>query len=848
MIRLPLSVATLFASILLLSPSLSAAQQPTSPDPLLDAADSALQSCSASAAARRIAEARDAARRAEDAFRSRLAQRPNDVRALVGLARTISQCRIPGAEFMEMGELSAEAISLLQRALELEPSNWVARYILAMNYFGAPAFLGRAADAARELDRLIEQQGQRNDVADFARPYEYRGALWERAGQRDSASVVWERGLRLFPADSALRARLGHDRSQSREHDQPAAPLDAVNVLAARSVVAAALHSPSVRVVRRSEVVQSAGGMADLAQAIQLQPGATRVSEGAELFTRGGDPAETPTLMDAGRVLPLSRFEGLSGSVFGGVDPWVVRSARFSAGGFSVRHGNALSGLLEVETDGRARERTWRASLGLAQAGVTARFPTGARSGGWGTVRATHAGALLRSHGRGGEFSGPPRSIETVGSWIVQPKPGSELRAIGLVARDASARIVDANGFTGPFESKGATYALVLSSQHLSSSAPLMVRSNLSLSQRSSDWGFGVLRRERTERRAISRADLEYAPREGLTLRAGVETGMLARSDAGTLPTTPMLAQGSPVRVLGPADSSTWNSGVYAEGEVLLGRIRIVAGLRADRLPGESGLTADPRLSLSTAEGSWTFRLSGGRFHQGRWRAGSSIPDAGTPSGLPRRATHLVAGVERGGAVSLKAEGFVKSYDQYAPFGAGPSIAGARSRGLDLVVQLPAGERLSGSLGYSLLDASLDLADGRTARSPFDVTHTASGSGTLRLARSTTLGSTLRYGTGRPFTPLAGTTEGSDGRISPVHGAPMSARLPEYVRWDARVMQYVPLGRSLLVGFVEVLNVLDRGNVASYVWDSSYREQRPTHTFYSHRTIVVGFELQGHQR
>jgi tetratricopeptide (TPR) repeat protein len=847
MIRLSLTTLPLLASILLLSPLRSGAQQAASTDPLLDAADSALQSCSAHAAARRIPDARNDARRAEGAFRARMAQRPNEVRALVGLARTISQCRIPGAEFMEMGELSAEAITLLQRALEIEPENWVARYILAMNYFGAPAFLGRAGDAARELDRLIMLQRDRNDRADFARPFEYRGLLWERAGQRDSAEAVWERGLRIFPADSALRARLRRD-SQPSEGDRLRASLDAVNVVASRVIVAAAQHSPSVRVVRRSEVVQSAGGMADLAQAIQLQPGATRVSEGAELFTRGGDPAETPTLMDAGRVLPLTRFEGLSGSVFGGIDPWVVRSARFSAGGFSVRHGNALSGVLEVETDGRPRERTWRASLGLAQAGITARIPTGPRSGGWGTVRATHAGALLRSHGRAGEFSGAPYSVEAAGSWIVQPKPGSELRALGLVGRDASARIVDANGFTGPFESNGSTYAMVLSSQHLSSRAPLIIRSNLSASQRSSDWGFGVLRRERTERSAISRVDLEYEVREGLTLRAGAETGTLARADDGSLPTTPSLAHGSPSRVIGPVDSRTWNAGAYAEGEVLLGRVKLVAGLRGDRLPGEVEMTADPRLSLSTAQGAWTFRVSGGRFHQGRWRAESSIPDAGTPSGLPRRATHLVGGIERDGAVSIKAEGFVKSYDQYAAFGAGAPIVAGRSRGFDLVVQRPTGERLSGSLGYSFLDAGIDLADGRTARSPFDVTHTATGSARLRLAPSTTLGSTVRYGTGRPFTPVTGTTAGSEGRVSPVYGDPMSARLPEYLRLDARLMQYVPLGRSLLVGFVEVLNVLDRGNIAGYVWDSSYRERRPTSTFYAQRTIVAGFELQGQQR
>ena len=82
----------------------------------------------------------------------------------------------------------------------------------------------------------------------------------------------------------------------------------------------------------------TAGGTADVLQAVQSLPGATRMGEGSDIYTRGGDANETVLLLDGGRVLSLSRFETLSGSMFTALEPWVVKTVRYSSGGFSVRY------------------------------------------------------------------------------------------------------------------------------------------------------------------------------------------------------------------------------------------------------------------------------------------------------------------------------------------------------------------------------------------------------------------------------------------------------------------------------------------------------------------------------
>ena len=206
--RLARGLALLPIALTLAAASPVAAQGAGAPpaDPEVARAVGDLAACSEAVERKKPGEAVEPGRRAEAAFRARVRRTPDDVEAIVGLARTITQCLLPSADFMGQGEMSAEAIDLLDRALERDPRHWTARFVQASIHYRSPAFLGRTPRAARELDELLRQQGDRNDVPRFARTFEMRGAIWNRAGRTDSALAVWRRGAALFPADSALRA------------------------------------------------------------------------------------------------------------------------------------------------------------------------------------------------------------------------------------------------------------------------------------------------------------------------------------------------------------------------------------------------------------------------------------------------------------------------------------------------------------------------------------------------------------------------------------------------------------------------------------------------------------------
>jgi tetratricopeptide (TPR) repeat protein len=283
----------------------------------------ALSRCAALADAGKENEAVEPGRVAESLFTKRLSQNPRDVDALVGAARAKSQCLLPSAGMLGQGELSSDAMDLLDQALQVQPDHWLARFILASIAYRSPSFLGRGPRAEKEFDTLLRMQGDRTDNPTFARVFALRGMQLSRQGQADSARALWTRGAALFPHDAELQELAQRKKTDTTRRDSPATGdsaspsqnLSAVQVNVSSAPPRALL--PSVKDVTRSQVLMTAGGTADVLQSVQMQPGATRVGEGGDVYTRGGDVGETALVLNGGRILSLARFEGLNGSMFG---------------------------------------------------------------------------------------------------------------------------------------------------------------------------------------------------------------------------------------------------------------------------------------------------------------------------------------------------------------------------------------------------------------------------------------------------------------------------------------------------------------------------------------------------
>ena len=107
------------------------------------------------------------------------------------------------------------------------------------------------------------------------------------------------------------------------------------------------------------DVQTTAGALSDVAGALNTLPGTTKVGEDGMLFVRGGAANETKVYMDG---LPVQNF--YAGSVpavpaRGRFSPTLFRGTVFSTGGYSALYGQALSGVLLLNsTDLSAETQT----------------------------------------------------------------------------------------------------------------------------------------------------------------------------------------------------------------------------------------------------------------------------------------------------------------------------------------------------------------------------------------------------------------------------------------------------------------------------------------------------------
>lgn len=118
------------------------------------------------------------------------------------------------------------------------------------------------------------------------------------------------------------------------------------------------------------DIVTTAGSQADVVRAIQTLPGTQQQGAQTGLFVRGGDASEAAVVVDGliSQNAFLSTAPGVAArSRFG---PFQFKGVAFSSGGYSARYGQALSSVLELNTNDLPDKST--INLGVNMAGVYA--------------------------------------------------------------------------------------------------------------------------------------------------------------------------------------------------------------------------------------------------------------------------------------------------------------------------------------------------------------------------------------------------------------------------------------------------------------------------------------------
>ena len=614
---------------------------------------------------------------------------------------------------------------------------------------------------------------------------------------------------------------------------------------------------PKALTLHSLDVVTTAGASADVLRAIQTLPGVVTIDEGAGLFVRGGDVSETTILLDQATVVHPYKFESPTGGYFGTIPPFLLGGTFFSSGGFSSRYGNALSGVLAMESMNMPAKLTLSAGVGLAAGSLGASIPIvpdalGIRI----SCNKTFSDAMLRINGSRGKFEVPPDGFDGNLSLIWKYSPDAQVKFLSFVNSDRIGVQVDQPSFAGIYDARELNRLHNL--QWTKTSERWLMKGSLSLNQFVTDQELGNLHLKPSDISYKARFDADGDLDDQRRLFVGAECEKLINRYEGTVPRNPLVLDPNASTFTLDEEQSAVRLGAYSELEARLSqRVTANIGIRSDYHSLAHEAIVDPRVSFRyDISKEMCARVGWGIYHQ--------FPEpyvynamTGNPHLTSQRSQHFIAGAEYSDDLLLcRMEAYRKFYanlvlrtesSHYENMGDGVAS------GIDFFLKYGGFLRtpVSGWISYSFLHArrlqARDLV--RTivyeeAPSSFDITHNLTVVGKIQLIQLLSLGLTFHYATGLPVTPVVGAirADGAD-YYEPIQGPVNSERMPAFIRLDATLAYFQPFGDANSVTFfLGVTNLLDRPNPVRYEYSADYMQRRLRTSDY-HRFIYFGTSL-----
>ena len=605
--------------------------------------------------------------------------------------------------------------------------------------------------------------------------------------------------------------------------------------------------------LKRMDVVTTPGAAADIFLAIKTFPGLAHIDEGSGLFVRGGDVSETVVLLDQATVVHPYRYESPTGGTFGTITPFLVSGTFFSSGGFSARYGNALSGILALQSLGRPNQPQYHFNIGLAALSAGLSVPINNQLGLRFSGNRSNTALMFRVNGRYAEFTRHPRGSDANLSLNYDYSATGRLKLFAYVAESAIGVRVDQPSFDGVFNSDDTNQLYNLQWSELPAENWL-VQASLSLNRYRTRRNLGVFDLTQEDQTYKLRVDSEVGLGKRVKMAFGSERELTRNRFLGRFPETDVL---DPAAAFTAVDASfdAVRTGGYLEGQVQLGgRLVAKAGVRADHHNLAGQTTLDPRASLFyRLAPDHTLRVAWGRYHQ--FPAPQFYaPDYGNPALQAQQAVHYILGYEyRRDDVQVRAEAYYKQYDRLLLEDEALQFTNGShgyARGVDLFFKRGVlfQDKLNGWISYSFLQSkrlqTRETEAGAVpefAPSSFDITHNLTVVAKYGVTDRITTGLTYRFATGRPFTPVVRARRHPQfGFYLPFEGPVNSERLPDFHRLDASFSYLLPLkGQDFAVFYVGISNLLNRQNVLGYDYSLDYRRRTPRKTNFS-RFVYFG--------
>ena len=598
------------------------------------------------------------------------------------------------------------------------------------------------------------------------------------------------------------------------------------------------------------DVYTTPGGAADVFQSIKVLPGVTQTDETAAIPVRGGSPSENLILLNGATLSHPYHGENASGNgLFSIVETAVIKKLYFSSGAFSVKYSNALSGVLDIETENRISKNKF--SLNANLVGV---------DGGLQRVlndklslqvfgRRTSTALLFKLNKPTFDVVEDPTSSNVTAILNYTYSPTGLIQWLGMTSGDAQA-------FDLTLQSNASRYRLQSNNQ-VSSLVwsdiihnKWVTKSSFTYSAYQNTWTFGNWGRDNREYDAKARWDNNY----NVSTKTVVNFGTEFYGDFYNLDFVLPKRRGEfytgadSVHITGK--DHALNVGSYAEWQhKIFNKWSASFGVRQDfhSLIGRPTFDIRGALVHELTENSF-LRFAAGTFHQ---NPNIILFDkqTGNRDLKAMEAKHFVVGYEKNiDVMQFKLEAYYKMYshlpledvaENYVSRGRG------YARGVDVFLKGTMG-RTTGWVSYGFIQTRRKELDIATVRpSIYDITHNLKVVTKNNLGKGFELSNTTRLATGRPFTPITGGAyDAVNQHWAPAYAQKNSGRFPTYVRVDARVSKYIFFGtQRWLVLYVEGLNVFGKDNILDYKYSEDFSQRSEIQSYFSNRTVVMGFAL-----
>ncbi len=608
-------------------------------------------------------------------------------------------------------------------------------------------------------------------------------------------------------------------------------------------------------VIKSLDVLTTPGGAADIYQSLKTMPGLTQVSESAELYVRGGDPSETVTLIDQAPVYHPYTLESAYGGLFSNLNTAAVGNMYFSSGGFSVKYGNVLSGVLDIETKNFPEARNFNVGLSMASAELNAELPLYSENLGFRIyAQQSFTKPIMWLNGSLDEFTTTPVSKNLSASLIYKYSGTGRLKLFGLFANDLQGVKVKRAEFNGAFNGNSRNTLINLQQTDIVFS-DIVMKNDVSFSSFKNTWRIGILDLTKYDDVFQIRSDLEKIFSPDTKVLAGFEFQQRKETYEGTVPAKDYdIRKESEGTILNELSTVT-RLGIYAETDKLnlfgIKKLYGIAGLRSDYSPGSGFVTFDPRFATGykLSENS-TVKFGWGIFHQIQG-SGLFTEKNINQRLLPMQATHYVISYDYNfsGNGSFRLEAYHKKYRNLPlenDAGEFTNDGYGFANGIDLIFkgELPFG--INGWISYGFINTKRKWKDYKQITvSDFDITHNFSLVTKYNISAMWQLGINFKYATGKPYTPVVSAVYIKEYNIfKPIYAAKNSDRYPDYKRLDFRITHLNRLfDKYFAVFYVEMLNILNFNNLFGYSYNRDYTKKLKIKSYFGRRTIVFGTSI-----